>query len=105
MTAVLPVASSTTSSSLVSVARKREHGIALHRESAVVLHKAVLQDRDLCEVAMNIQSDDSHGRSPAVMRYTAEARGQHDNYGFALAAQPGRSKGQPVNNPSSQLIV
>jgi hypothetical protein len=36
---------------------------------------------------------------------TAEARGQHDNYGFALAAQPGESKGQPDNNPSSQLIV
>jgi len=35
----------------------------------------------------------------------AEACGQHDNYGFALAAQPGKSKGKPDNNPSSQLIV
>ena len=82
-----------------------ENGFAFHCESAVVLHKAVLEDGDLCEVSMNIQSDDSHGRTSCSDEYTAEARGQHDNYGFALAAQPGRSKGQPDNNPSSQLIV
>ncbi|SOZ16329.1 hypothetical protein CBM2609_P190027 [Cupriavidus taiwanensis] len=31
--------------------------------------------------------------------------GQHDNYGFALAAQPGGSQGRPTTNTSSQLNV
>jgi hypothetical protein len=30
--------------------------------------------------------------------------GLHDNYGSALAAQPGRSQGRPATNTSSQLI-
>jgi hypothetical protein len=29
----------------------------------------------------------------------------HDIYGFALAAQPGKSLGRPSNNSSSQLMV
>ena len=33
------------------------------------------------------------------------SNGRHDTYGSALAAQPGRSKGRPANNTSSQLIV
>src|SRR6516164_9446930 len=35
----------------------------------------------------------------------AGADGPHDNYGFALAAHPGKSRGRPDNNTSSQLIV
>src|SRR5688572_4081992 len=31
--------------------------------------------------------------------------GLHDNYGSALAAQPGGSQGRPATNTSSQLIV
>jgi hypothetical protein len=31
--------------------------------------------------------------------------GQHDNYGSALTAQPGRSQGRPATNTSSRLIV
>jgi hypothetical protein len=31
--------------------------------------------------------------------------GQHDNYGFALTAQPGGSQGRPTTNTSSRLIV
>jgi hypothetical protein len=30
--------------------------------------------------------------------------GQHDNYGSALSAQPGRSQGRPATNASSRLI-
>ena len=45
---------------------KREHRLPVHREAAMVLQQAVLQNRDLCEVTMNVQSDDSHRRSPAV---------------------------------------
>jgi hypothetical protein len=32
------------------------------------------------------------------------SHGQHDNYGSALSAQPGRSQGRPATNASSQLI-
>src|SRR5690348_18335851 len=32
------------------------------------------------------------------------ADGPHDNYGFALAAHPGKSRGRPDNNTSSQHI-
>jgi hypothetical protein len=35
----------------------------------------------------------------------AGADGSHDNFGFALAAHPGKSRGRPDNNTSSQLIV
>src|SRR5579862_3633110 len=31
--------------------------------------------------------------------------GRHDNYGFALTAQPGESQRRPATNTSSQLIV
>jgi hypothetical protein len=31
--------------------------------------------------------------------------GRHDNYGFALSAQPGESQRRPANNSSSRLIV
>jgi transposase-like protein len=31
--------------------------------------------------------------------------GQHDNYGFALTAQPGGSQGRPTTNTSSRLTV
>jgi hypothetical protein len=31
--------------------------------------------------------------------------GQHDNYGSALTAQPGKSQRRPATNSSSQLIV
>jgi hypothetical protein len=31
--------------------------------------------------------------------------GRHDNYGFALAAQPGESKRRPITNTNSRFIV
>ncbi len=34
-----------------------------------------------------------------------EPVGQHDNYRFALAAQPGGSQGRPTTNTNSRLIV
>jgi hypothetical protein len=52
---------------------------------------------------MHIQSNDPHVTSPR-MRYSSEAGGQHDTYGFALTAHPGKSQRRPDNNTSSQLI-
>jgi hypothetical protein len=40
-----------------------------------------------------------------IRQFTIGACGQHDNYGFALTAQPGGSQGRPPTNTSSQLIV
>ncbi len=82
-----------------------KHCLAIHGEATVVSHRAVLQDGDLSEGPMNIKSDYSHLGSSYSEHITAGARGSHDNYGFALAAHPGESKGRPDNNSSSQLIV
>jgi hypothetical protein len=40
-----------------------------------------------------------------LFSFRGECAGECDNYGFALAAQPGWSQGRPDNNTSSQLIV
>jgi hypothetical protein len=63
----------------------------------------ILQDRHLGEGTMGIESNDPH---PQLLLgcITSGAGGPHDNYGSALAAHPGQSKGRPDNNTSSQLI-
>src|SRR5262249_38758107 len=42
--------------------RDLQNRLAIHGETAVVSHRAVLQDGDLSERPMNIKSDYSHGR-------------------------------------------
>jgi hypothetical protein len=44
------------------------------------------EDRDLREVAVDIEPDVSQGRPPAVARLGAA--GQHDTYGSALIGAP-----------------
>src|SRR5215469_18319805 len=46
----------------------------------------------------------SHVASPAPLLRYGGSSGQHDNYGSALLAQPGRSQGRPATNASSRLI-
>jgi len=41
--------------------------------------------------------------APFVAVTHEEPTGRSDNYGFALAAQPGESQGRPSTNASSQL--
>jgi hypothetical protein len=42
--------------------------------------------------------------APPVRHMTGSC-GRHDNYGFALSAQPGESQRRPATNSSSRLIV
>jgi hypothetical protein len=44
-------------------------------------------------------------RMCALPSFKGRSSGPHDTYGSALSAQPGRSRGRPANNTSSQLIV
>ena len=43
--------------------------------------------------------------SCSFSRFIQEQAGRHDNYGSALAAQPGKSQGRSVTNSGSQPIV
>src|SRR5438874_3581783 len=47
----------------------------------------------------------SHVASSAPLLRLLGSSGQHDNYGSALAAQPGRSQGRPATNASSRLMM
>lgn len=49
-----------------------------------------LEDGDLSEATVHVETDGAH----AVLRSRHQS-GRHDNYGFALAAQPGKSQGRP----------
>lgn len=63
----------------------------------------VLPDHHLPEGPMDIYGNDtSHARLPC--KWKCGSGGQHDNYGFALPAQPGESQRRPATNTSSQLI-
>lgn len=53
-----------------------------------VTDHAALCDRDLAEVAMDIQRDCAHACPFGCDRQRAGARWANDNYGFGLAAQP-----------------
>ena len=59
------------------------------RPSLSVIHRARLRPRQL---PVYIHADDAH-----VFSLVSEKRsgGQHDNYGSALSAHPGKSQGRP----------
>ena len=48
---------------------------------------------------------DVDANNPSHPCLSASDGGRHDNYGFALAAQPGGSQRRPATNTKSQLIV
>ncbi|GLO72727.1 hypothetical protein MACH17_42440 [Phaeobacter inhibens] len=77
--------------------------LALKLQATGIPDLAVLQDRHLCEGTMHIEGNDLHDWLLSMFKNKG-ASGPHDNYGSALAAQPGKSKGRPDNNSSSQLM-
>jgi len=62
-------------------------------------------DYHLRERAVDVHADHASHHVLPVWRCGTGASGQHDNYGSALAAQPGRSQGRPATNTSSRLIL
>jgi hypothetical protein len=65
---------------------------------------ALSDDRHLAEVAMNIQRYRSHLVLLAVDD-DGENRWANDIDGSALAAQPGKSQGQPLKSPGSNSPI
>src|SRR5262245_35443989 len=63
-------------------------------------------DRDLAEVAMDIQADEPH-RTPPPLSLVNDWRrgGRHDNYGSVRAAHPDSRKGGHLQTAGSQPIM
>jgi hypothetical protein len=57
-----------------------------------------LGERHLAEIPVHVQSDATHPALLFSIALDREAGGHDDNYGFALAAQPGKSQGRPVSD-------
>ena len=75
-----------------------------HVDPAGMSEDPVFPDHHLAEGSVNIDANHaSHARLPLVAH--DGSGGRHDNYGFALTAQPGESQRRPATNTSSQLIV
>lgn len=56
------------------------------------------------KAAVHVESDNPHATLLWLILSLREVGGQHDTYGSALAAHPGKSQGRPHNNASSQLM-
>src|SRR4051812_27322438 len=78
-------------------------GVVLKHDALASAQLSVLQYRCHREAAVHVHAYDPHPAPPC--NQNAGAGGQHDNYGSALAAHPGKSRGRPDNNSSSQLTV
>ena len=75
-----------------------------HIDPADMPKDAIFPNHHLAEGPVNINANHaSHARLPLVAH--DGSGGRHDNYGFALTAQPGESQRRPATNTSSQLIV
>src|SRR5258706_2051768 len=67
-------------------------------------HFTVLDQGDLAEVAVDVQPNCSHLILLASWN-SGRTGGQNDIDGFALAAQPGKSQGRPLESSGSKPIV
>ena len=77
--------------------------LALKLQATGIPDLAVLQTRHGGEGPRHSEGNDLPDWLLSRFKNTG-ASGPHDNYGSALAAQPGKSKGRPDNNSSSQLM-
>src|SRR5713101_6623038 len=70
--------------------------------AALLRWPLAVQDRDLREAFVHVEAGGAHGfRLPFRL---GMRRATHDTYGFALAAQPGQSQGQPKRVTDSRSI-
>ena len=77
-----------------------DYSLMLKLEATSMFDRSIFEYRDLSKGTMHVETYDHHLCLPNS-KY-AGADGPHDNYGSALAAQPGKSRGQPDNNTSSE---
>ena len=100
----LPVASITTSSVARSLLPKPSNAVRVDIDTSCPSKPTFLPENHLAEGSVGIYPDyTSHARLLFVQK--DGSGGLHDNYGFALAAQPGESQRRPTTNTSSQLNV
>ena len=64
-------------------------------------HQSLLGDRDLAEVAMDVQADRTHG---SLLALRLETRRANDTYGSVLTAHPGSRRGGQLQIAGSQPI-
>ena len=77
---------------------------ARHVDPAHMPQPAVFPDHHLAKGAVGIDPD--YASHPCLLSIKSEGSGgRHDNYGSALAAQPGKSQGRPDNELRLESIA
>jgi hypothetical protein len=74
-----------------------------HTHASRRTQPALLPEHHLGKRSVNVHAD--YTSHPLLLSCAGGSGGQHDNYGSALAAQPGRSQGRPATNASSRLMM
>jgi len=83
--------------------RKQLKRLGPRLDAAPRAQPALRDDRDLAEVAMDIQRYRSHSILLVVDGW--KKRWANDSDGSALAAQPGKSQGRPMKSPGSNTPI
>ena len=81
--------------------REQLERLGLGLDAARRAQLAILDERHLAKVAVNVQRHSSQRLPPIVMDSRVENRWVNDIDGSALAAQPGKSQGQPLKSSGS----
>lgn len=100
---LLPVASSTTSSLASRALPPPCRRSPRHINAAHISEPAGLPKYHLAKSSVNVNAH--HRRIRTSYHPHDGSCGRHENYGFALSAQPGESQRPPATNSSSRLIV
>ena len=82
--------------------RPRAKGFGCDPDPAFVADDAVLEHRELRELAMHVHADIADQPGSLRRSTDGEPLGRNDTYGYALAAQPDKSQGRPTTNTGSQ---
>ena len=99
----LPVTSSATRSSAPRLWANSSSSLRRGLDPPRRADLAVLGDRHLAEVEVDVQSDRSHLLLLSLTEW--ETRWANDIDAFALSAQPDKSQGRPLKSPGSKPIV
>lgn len=76
-----------------------------HIDAARMSEPAILPNHHLPESSVDVDANHPSHSHLLPIRPHDGSYGRHDNYGFALSAQPGESQRRPATNSSSRLIV
>jgi hypothetical protein len=75
-----------------------------HADASGRTQRPVFPEHHLCKGSVDVHAN--HTSHSLLLSFHCDgSSGQHDNYGSALSAQPGRSQGRPATNASSRLMM